>query len=90
MAAVNGDDCCYTTSSNVQIPLANSPGPPQRPFSSCGRPSATPAERGHQGAMWRERMANSEFANGIRPIDRMIKRPPGERGHLTLRSPGFV
>ncbi len=28
--------------------LANSPGAPQRPFSSCGGPPATPAERGCQ------------------------------------------
>ncbi len=58
--------------SNERILLANSPGAPQRPFISYGRPSATLAERGSQDAKWRERMANSEFANSIRSFGEVV------------------
>jgi len=53
--------------------LADPPGAPQRPFSSCSGPPAITAERGCQDARmpgcqdarWREQMANSEFASSI-------------------------
>jgi len=35
----------------------------------------------HQGHHRREQAANTDLANSIRPIDRIIQRRLGERGH---------
>jgi len=52
--------------------LANLHGPPQCPFRGRGGSSSNPAERGQQDGKWRERMANSEFANGIWTSDEVV------------------